>query len=536
MQQKTSKMFTYQTRIDVDDNVDKTLTITASLLSKVERSLFKDYYIKNKSLNELKSLYIKKFQITARQFNSIRSKLDGKISSYKTNLNERISLLKTKVKKLEKNVKKIKDPFKKHQKNRRLFLLKTKLENLEKDIQDKKIRICFGSKQLFKKQFNLEENGYSSHKEWKKDWEFSRNNSFFIIGSKDETAGNQTCQLIKNDGKLALRLRLPNIFSEKTIILENITFAYGQEEILKAIEENEKRKNLKALKNDNYKYFGKAINYLFKKDKKSWNVFITIEKEKPALISKKNIGAIGIDINANHIALSETDRFGNFLNKKNIPLCTYGKTKNQSIAIIKDAAKEIVKEALLKQKPLVLENLDFTKKKQNLREQSNKYSRMLSSFSYSTTIDSIETKAFKEGIEILKINPAFTSIIGRVKFENRYGLSSHQSAALVIARRACNYSERLPSYLEIKDNKNSKVAFFLPVKDRKKHVWSYYSKLNKNLKTANVLHSSTKFRSSRPEKPLCDILDSVIYRGGSGMLIVGKTARSTCQSKSFAYA
>ena len=83
MQQKTSKIFTYQTRPEIDDKSYETLIEMAFLLSKVERNLFKDLYQKNKNINELKSFYIKQFGITARQFNSCRIKLEGKVRSYK---------------------------------------------------------------------------------------------------------------------------------------------------------------------------------------------------------------------------------------------------------------------------------------------------------------------------------------------------------------------------------------------------------------------------------------------------------------------
>ena len=263
--------------------------------------------------------------------------------------------------------------------------------------------------------------------------------------------------------------------------------------------------------------------------KKGWTIAVTIEKSKPKSESRDNIGMIGLDINENHIALAETDRFGNIVNKKSIAINLYGKTKDQSLAIIGDAAKKIVDLASFQKKPLVLEKLDFCLKKQALREQGSKYSRMLSSFAYRKIIDFIENRAFRKAIQIYRVNPAFTSIIGRVKFAIKYGLTVHQAAALAIARRACGYSERFPSCLEI-DNKNSKSAFFVPERNRKKHVWNFYGELNKKLKAANVLHSSTTIRSTRFLKLLCDD-NSVIYRGSSGMLIVNNTARLTCQNK-----
>jgi IS605 OrfB family transposase len=493
MQQKTSRTFTYQTRLITDDKLDEILTKQAKILSKVERHLLVDYYHKNKNINELKSQYLKKFNITARQFNSCRIKLEGKVKSVQKLFKKTLGLLEDKIKKIKKYINKLKDPFKFHQKRRRLSLLESKLKNLK---SEDKPGICVGSKKLFQKQFHLEENGYSSHSEWKKQWDSARNSSFFLIGSKDETAGNQSCQLIRKNESWILQLRLSNCFSDKIINIENVSFSYGEEEILHCVEENEKRRHLR-LTGQKYSDFGKAINYLFRKDEKGWRVFVTLEKEKPEQKSKDNLGMIGVDINAHHIAISETDRFGNIINKKSISCSTYGKNKNQSLAIIGEASKEIANIALQTEKPLVLENLDFEEKKISLREKNNKYNRMLSSFSYNKIITSIETLAFKKGIKTYTINPAFTSIIGKVKFAQRHGLSNHHAAALVIARRACNYSERPTSYLEIINSDNSKSAFSLPARNREKHVWSYYSELTKKLKAANVLHSSTKFRSLR---------------------------------------
>ena len=246
MQQKDcKKTFTYQTRLPIlTEKEDLFLSQTATLLSKVERTLFADFS-KAKKLNDLKSIYLEKFSITARQFNSCRISLEGKIRSYQEGLKERISLLKTKIQKLEKHVKSCKDPSKKHQKKRRLFILKTTQKNLEKDQEEGKVRICFGGKNLFHQQFHLEENGFTQFSEWKKTWQEKRNNQFFLIGSKDETAGNQSCQLSKEGGLFTLHLRLPNGFSEKTLAIKGIDFSYGKEEIEQALEENEKRRNLR---------------------------------------------------------------------------------------------------------------------------------------------------------------------------------------------------------------------------------------------------------------------------------------------------
>ena len=44
-------------------------------------------------------------------------------------------------------------------------------------------------------------------------------------------------------------------------------------------------------------------------------------------------------------------------------------------------------------------------------------------------------------MEIHQVNPAYSSVIGRVKFMERYGLTVHQAAALVLARRMLGCSD-----------------------------------------------------------------------------------------------
>ena len=69
---------------------------------------------------------------------------------------------------------------------------------------------------------------------------------------------------------------------------------------------------------------------------------------------------------------------------------------------------------------------------------------MLSSFSYGKVKAYFVSRGYREGVEVNQVNPAFSSVIGRVKFMERYGLSVHQAAALVLARRLLGCSERIP--------------------------------------------------------------------------------------------
>ncbi len=108
-------------------------------------------------------------------------------------------------------------------------------------------------------QFDLEENGYTSHEEWLKEWQETRTKELFFLGSKDETAGNQTCTAtVQPDGTLQLRIRLPDALAEKHgkyLLISEVDFKYGKEEILDLLSKHKQ---------------AQAISWRFVHDKKGW--------------------------------------------------------------------------------------------------------------------------------------------------------------------------------------------------------------------------------------------------------------------------
>jgi IS605 OrfB family transposase len=481
---------TYETRISVDSPSFAVLLSYAELFAKVEHHLLKKI-ISNADPNACKREFLKQFGITGRQYNACKTVLQGKIDSIKEKREIQITDLEDGIKILEAKIKKIKNPFTVHQKKRRISHLKKKLAQLKEDKSQNKVRLCFGSKQLFRAQFSLKENGYSSHKEWREAWKKRRHSDFFVLGSKDELNGNQSCTAyLQKDGSLNIRLRLPNscVGQEGSYLwIRNVFFAYGHKEILMALTSKQ------------------ALCYRFKLDEKGWRIFLSVNTAQTPIISDERQGAIGVDINSNHLSIVETDRFGNVIGKQTIPLNLYGKNSHQSKALIGNASKKIVSLAESTKKPIVLEKLNFKNKKKSLKEQSTTYARMLSSFAYSSILTHIKSRAHKQGIEIKEVNPAYTSIIGRVKFSKRYGLSVHHAAALVIARRSLRFSEKPPSCLkDIPDGRGGHVALPLPVRNRVEHVWTLWRKLAKKFSVALVVHfRAIKYRSTYPQETVC---------------------------------
>jgi len=131
--------------------------------------------------------------------------------------------------------------------------------------------------------------------------------------------------------------------------------------------------------------------------------------------------------------------------------------------------------------------LDFQKRK--LAVGNKKLSRLLSSFAYGLFFAALKACAFKNGIIIHVVNPAFTSIIGQVNYAKRYGLTIHLAAALCIARRYQKFSESPVCFqADIPDGKGRHVAFVLPVRNRTKHVWHFWGQVKKKLKTVLAAH------------------------------------------------
>ena len=497
---------TFQTRPPCGKKDNTILNACADLFGTVERSLFADL-AKGRLVNQCKSFYIRDFGITARHFNAIRVTLEGKIDSVKTQQHSRVQSFQNRIDSIERFFGKRRklDPFIAHQKKRRLATLKDRLQKLEEDIAQEKVHICFGSKKRFHAQFALRDNGYPSHKEWKKDWVESRSDSFFLLGSKDETAGNQSATaFLQEDGRLSLRIRLPDALNRygKYLILKDLYFEYGHDRIVAAL------KNIAS---------PVAISYRFKRDKKGWRVFASLPIMKPEVTTCKGLGVLGVDINADHLAIVETDRFGNPIRHNRLELNTYGKSSGQAKALIGDTIKTLVSIAQSVQKPLVIENLSFDQKKTELREIGNpRYARMLSSFTYNEIQRFITSSAIRNGVEVEQVNPAYTSVIGRAKFCKRYGLSIHESAALCIGRRFLGVSERLPCHLnEIADGKGGFVTLPLPERNRGRHVWSLWRQVRKKLQAALVARiRAVKKRSSRRSNlPCCDTRKVLVVVG-----------------------
>jgi IS605 OrfB family transposase len=276
----------------------------------------------------------------------------------------------------------------------------------------------------------------------------------FIVGAADESFGNQVAQWDSKTIKFRVPACLETRFG-KSVVSEVGNFD----------------RNINRLPET-----GSKTWHLFKKDGK-WNIAVQFTASEVKRQSKdRAYGCIGIDMNPGSIGWSYVDTEGNLKAHGKIPL-EIGLPSGKQQAQIVDACLSLANLAICFSCPVVCEELDFAHKKECLGEQSKKYARMMSSWAYSEFFKQLNAILSNRGIELITVNPAYSSIIGLVKYMKMYGLASDEAAALVIARRGMRLSERLPSTITAYVEVNSA-----------KHVWSMWNQLNKQIERSGKVN------------------------------------------------
>jgi IS605 OrfB family transposase len=163
-----------------------------------------------------------------------------------------------------------------------------------------------------------------------------------------------------------------------------------------------------------------------------------------------------IDINAYpfHLALAYVSTDGNLEKFERIDLREMeGKTKNQREHIAWHIARQVVERALEGGKAIVVEDLQKVPKGRR-GDGLAKLRRKLHKWVYKSVLEKIEVYARRVGVQVIKVNPAYTSIIGKLKYSPMLGIDKDVASAYVIGRRGLGFEEKLPkNYRELLKDK-----------------------------------------------------------------------------------
>jgi IS605 OrfB family transposase len=236
-----------------------------------------------------------------------------------------------------------------------------------------------------------------------------------------------------------------------------------------------------------------AISYRFVREDGQWFVHASFETVAAPITTRRDAGCVGVDLNPWGLAVSRIDRSGNVVEHFDLPWSVQDRSTNQVKAAVGDAVRDVVLYANEHGVPLAGERLDFAEWK---KSQGNaRFNRMLSAFAYAAFAQMVRGRCAREGVELISVNPAFTSVIGRGKFAMGYGLSVHRAAAMAIARRALNFGEKLRT-------RSAGSALALPARNRTRHVWHNWGRWAKAQRPRRK--SSLKPQGNHGSKPSCD--------------------------------
>lgn len=448
-----SNVFTVTTELKLNKEynqlVGKYISDYIELFNKIQRLTFhriKNYYIKNgKITQEDKNIIYaqlkEEFNLTTRAIDAIMSNMLGRYEAIKELKKFEQKSLERKISTLEKELTRLKDErtlqrinlnnnlkdfnfvkyknlkIKIYWKENRLNTKKQKLKNLKNEIETGKYKVCFGTKKLLQKDY--------------KEFVKKRDSEIYFLGRAREKSCNNNFQVEYSSKTNQFYFRI-----RKEIDLDNDKFVYGQF--------NFNNKNHTNLLKNLLRTKESALTYRIKvKDNKVLlQIIYNFEHNKDLCITRNSYGVVGVDFNKGFVSVSETDKYGNLINTFNIDY-QYSKG-NETTNDFQYIATRLKDYCLNTGKDLVIEKLDFTKKKDDLiSKKGKKYNEMLSTLAYSKFDTIITSKCAKNRIFLNKVNPAWTSWIAKQKYCPKMKLNVHSGASYVIARRGMFLKDKI---------------------------------------------------------------------------------------------
>jgi IS605 OrfB family transposase len=376
------------------------------------------------------------------------------ISSQRELLPMRLEDVQAKIKKTEKKI----DEYQHGRKTTKNVDVKTCLNGLRQRVEKLKAKevelkhhlehgtipsVIFGGKQNFYKRLK----GKITNEEWKD----VRSNQLYARGDKSKK-GNLNIRLMYDDNMYECYVEIANPLGQqegkhapRLRFLVDVPEKYEQE-IIDVIIGEQVGVNSKGKPIIEYQPYTVEI----KRKNREYYLHLIYEEEvygrelaydEP--IQGERIA--GIDINIDRIAVSIVSKQGNFLQSKvfychELEYVKANKRNNLIGETVRDVYDWLLQENV---GAVVIENIQLRQQ----HDTDKRFNRFTHNFKKKKLTEAILRRGLRLGFRIKKVNPAYTSVIGRFKYMKKYGLSVHESAALVIGRRGLGYYERLPKEL-----------------------------------------------------------------------------------------
>ena len=201
------------------------------------------------------------------------------------------------------------------------------------------------------------------------------------------------------------------------------------------------------------------------------------------VVTDRRRGAIGVDLNADHVAVAETDASGNYVNAWRVPLVTYG--KNTTRRRLSSATRW----------PAWCSTRKKSASPSSSRSWTSGRRRPLWRASPAILPDAVELQLRQDqgvlrlpwlpsgsGSTIRSTRPTVPSSAGEVHGTIR--AHGAPGSGLGAGPSLLNCSERIPRRWVCPVGNGVHVAFTVPARKRVKHVWTYWGVISGQLRPA----------------------------------------------------
>jgi transposase, IS605 OrfB family, central region len=295
----------------------------------------------------------------------------------------------------------------------------------------------FGGKRLFEKLCKNHLTGKAREK-LKKQWRELRQGTLISIGSKSDK-GNRLTRFEDLSGQLCLRittghrefiyakvLREPSNSKDKWITFMAILLESWQTQ----------------------SYFPYTVELKLRDGEVYGSV--SFEIPTPKVRYTKESGVIAIDTNASpiHLAIAEVSKTGELLSSQTIKLHhLLGLSQNSKDHQEWILAHQLLDLAIQKNKAIAIENVKKLRKGKR-GDGKAKLRKRLHRWNAKKFLQKLKRVAMLKGVEVIEVHPAYTSVIGILKYAPQLNIDKDIAGAYVIGRRALGFKEDMPENYE----------------------------------------------------------------------------------------
>ncbi|ADQ41122.1 transposase, IS605 OrfB family [Caldicellulosiruptor acetigenus I77R1B] len=293
-------------------------------------------------------------------------------------------------------------------------------------------KVIFGGRELFEKLQKRHING-RAYGELQRKWQEKRKGTLYSRGDRSKK-GNLNTRIEINGFLTKLRINV----GEREYVYATIQPGWK----VKGGTYTDRNMLLQAIATS-----GEPYSVELKLKNGTVYAYFTIEEVFPQPTITRANGVIGIDTNAypKHIAWVETDSSGQLLSYGEIQMPELESGNSDKREYYRwQYAHMIVAMAKEKQKAIVIEKLDIKNRGRRGDFSGRKSRRIRHYFGYRSLLEKVKLLAKREGVEVIEVDPAYTSVIGMLKYAPQFMVSKDVAAAYVIARRGLGLKERIP--------------------------------------------------------------------------------------------